>query len=109
MMKRELVQENWCYVAVTSLNEFRQVTMCIEGLVCAEDFDGYNFVCANLMNMAPGRPANKVYIVAGDGYFTQAIVNELGFSEAKFISDIHHLRESLKKHLNQAYGSVRSL
>ena len=110
MMKRELVEENWCYVAITSLNEYRQVTLCIEGMVCAEDFDGYKFVCSNLMKMAPGRSAKKVYIVTGDGYFSQQIVNELGFTEAMFISDIYHLREALKKNLSlPVYGSVRSL
>ena len=99
MMKRELTRHNWCYVAVTSRNEFCNVVVCLEGMMSTEDFDSYKFICSNLLKMAPGRAPSKVSIVSGDGFFNKNMIQRLGFRKANFILDSYHLFEAIKHKL----------
>jgi len=107
MCRRELTRQNWSYVAITTLNEFRRNVICIEGLFFDDDEKTYAFVCNSLKNMAPGRPSSDVFAFAGDGYFSQELVTSLGFVNASFIHDRWHLLENIKAKMGQIYMQVK--
>jgi len=108
MCRRELTRNNWSYVAVTTLNEFRRNVICIEGLFFYENEASYAFVCNSLTNMAPGRSSSKVFAFAGDGFFSQETVTSLGFVNASFIHDRWHLLESIKTKFGPIYSQVKA-
>ncbi len=79
-MKHALNSLLWPYVSVAMYNELRQICKTM-----------YEFLCQFLRTNAPGRTFESVNVVAGDGFFNQEVVVELGFVNAKFIYDWQHL------------------
>ena len=44
-----------------------------------------------MLENTPGRRADEVNVVSGDGFFDQNMAHKLGFPSAKFVADWHHL------------------
>ncbi len=51
----------------------------------------YEFLCDFLRKNAPDRAFESVKVVAGNGFFNQEVIFELGFTNAKFIYNRWHL------------------
>ncbi len=69
----------------------------------------YDSLCQFLRMNALGRTFESVKVVAGDGFFNQEVIVELGFVNAKFIYDRWHLLDSrLKGMLNTGYELLKS-
>ena len=47
------------------------------------------------MKNTPARPAEKVNVVAGDGFFNQEMVKNLGFGNAIYMADYYHLFDTV--------------
>ena len=107
MCKRDLNDESWPYVAVTTMNEFNKVVVCMEGVLMEESEDAYNFLCKNLIEMCPGRTLNQYSCVAGDGFFNQDMIERLFCPDTKFVHDNWHLRESWKSNFGMLFGVVK--
>ena len=74
----------WPHMAIAMHNELAERSHACAFLV--------NFVFEN----APGRRPEDVLVVSGDGFFTQANIEEMGFPSARLQRDWHHLFESLE-------------
>ena len=44
-----------------------------------------------LISNSPGRPSKEVNVVAGDGFYSQIMINRFGFVNAQFLTDWFHL------------------
>ena len=44
---------------------------------------------------SPGRSAEDVHVVAGDGFFNQAMIETFGLPKAKFVADYYHLFDTV--------------
>ena len=98
-MKRGLNTLLWPYLAITMLNELKQVCVACEAVMIGERIDAYKFMITFLSNNAPGRLLKDIYVVTGDGFFTQSNVrNILGLTNAHLIQDHYHLFDSGLKH-----------
>ena len=99
-------------------NDLEQVCVGCEGIMCAERFEAYKFMTAFLVKNTPRRPIESVNVVAGDGFFNQEMVNDLGFTNANFMTDQFDLFDSvlpdrfgkyyphLKPHLQQMANAL---
>jgi len=67
------------------LDETNHVCVACEGIVCGERQDIYAVQTAFLKEFAPGRPLTEVLMVAGDGFFDQSVIENMGFTNARFI------------------------
>ena len=47
------------------------------------------------MKNTPARPAEKVNVVVGDGFFNQEMVKNLGFGNAIYMADYYHLFDTV--------------
>ena len=94
MMKRGLNTLLWPYCAVTMYDEHMEICVACEGILCGEREDMYKFMAQFLSESAPGRPLSEVNIVAGDGFFDQQMIVEMGFIKAQYITDRWHLLDS---------------
>ncbi len=94
MMKRGLNTLLWPYCAVTMYDEHMKICVACEGILCGEREDMYKFIAQFLSQSAPGRPLSEVNIVAGDGFFDQEMIVEMGFIKAQYITDRWHLLDS---------------
>lgn len=105
MMKRGLNTLLWPYCAVVMYDEHMKICVGCEGILCGEREDMYKFIAQFLSQFAPGRPLSDVNIVAGDGFFDQEMIFEMGFVNAQFITDQWHFLESglCKKFGKRAY------
>ena len=68
------------FETISYLTDFviKQVCLGCEGIICAERFEAYKFLTDFLVKNTPARPAEKVNVVAGDGFFNQEMVKNLG-------------------------------
>ena len=109
MMKRELNEFNWPYVAVTGKNEFGKICVLLEGIVLEETEDAYKWFLQKLFHMCPNRLPSEYYVVSGDGFFSQEMIVKLGFSQANYLYDNWHLRRSIENQFGHRYAKVGSL
>ena len=108
MMKRGINKLLWPYSAVSMYNDLEQVCVGCEGIMCAERFEAYKFMTAFLVKNTPNRPIENVNVVAGDGFFNEKMVNDLGFINANFIDDYFHLFDSvLPDHFGKYYPHLK--
>ena len=109
MMKRGLNKLLWPYAGVAMYDENKQLCLACEGVLCGERFDMYKFIADFLRTSTPKRTLEDVMIVAGDAFFTQALVRELGFTNAIFVWDRWHLLDSgLEKIFGKSwYGKLK--
>jgi len=103
MMKRKLNTLLWPYTAVTMYDENMKICLACEGILCGERYDMYKFLADFLGESAPYRPLSNVNIVAGDGFFDQQMIEDLGFVNAHYITDQWHLFDS---GLQKMFGNV---
>ena len=103
MMKRGINTLLFPYTAVSMEDEMNHLCIGCEGIVCGEILDMYTALTAFLAKYASGRPLSSVRVVAGDGLFDVDMVKGMGFTNARFIQDQHHLLES---GLQNAFGKV---
>ena len=75
----------WPYMAVAMYNELNKVCIACEAIMLAERSKAYCFVVNFLFENAPGRQAKDVNVVAGDGFFTQKNIKEMGFTHARVL------------------------
>ena len=103
MMKRGLNKMLFPYTAVTMLDESTNICLACEGIVIGELDEMYKAQANFLMEFAPGRPLDRVLVVAGDGFFDNDSIHKMGFVNANFIHDQWHLFDSgLSKNLGKA-------
>ena len=100
-MKRAINKWLWPYMSVVMYNEMRTVCIGCEGIMVGEREAAYQFMCDFVLENSPGRRAEDVSVVTGDGFFNQSMVHKFGFTEASFIADWHHL---FKDGLNEHFG-----
>ena len=107
-MKRELNTLKWPYFAVALNNELGHVCVGCEGLMIEERTEAYSFLLDSCFQMCPNRKKDDVYIISGDGFFNQRLINNWGFNNARFIADYWHLFDSgLKDRFgNQNYFKI---
>ena len=82
------------YVAITLMDEFGELCLGCEGMVCGETYKMYSFIVQFVARECPGMPLSKVKIVSADGFFSQDYVRSLGFENANYVMDRWHLKES---------------
>ena len=70
-MKRGLNKWLWSYMAIVMYNNMDKVCIACESSMLVERNRAYEFLVNFLLQNAPGRPAEEVLVVSGDGYFTQ--------------------------------------
>lgn len=98
-MKRGLHKLNWPYIAITMLNDLKKVCVGCESIMVGEQDEAYEFVVKSTCEMAPLRSLHDIYVVAGDGFFSQGLLQKWGLTKAKFIADYYHLFDAvLAKH-----------
>ena len=109
MMKRGLNKLLWPYAGVAMYDENKQLCLACEGVLCGERSDMYKFIADFLRTSTPKRTLEDIMIVAGDAFFTQALVRELGFTNARFVWDRWHLLDSgLEKIFGKSwYGKLK--
>jgi len=95
VMKRGINKLLWPYLAVSMYNDLEQVCVGCEAIVCSERTEAYEFVVKFMCKNSPGRPTEDVYVVAGDGFFNQAMIETFGLPKAKFIADYYHLFDTV--------------
>lgn len=101
-MKRGINKWLWPYMAVVMYNEMKNVCLGCEGIMIGEKEGAYNFMCKFLIEKSPGRDAEDVNVVAGDGFFGQELISQFGFTKAKFVTDWHHLfKDGLTDHFGE--------
>lgn len=94
-MQRKLNQLHWPYISLTMRNEMEQVCVGAEGIVASEREEAYEFLLNFIVDNSPGRDKTKVYVLSGDGFFTQKMVHDWGFENTHFVNDHWHLFESV--------------
>ena len=67
----------WPYMAIAMYNELNKVSIACEATMLAERSHTYVFLVNFLFGNAPGRPPEDVLVVSGDGFFTQANIEEI--------------------------------
>ena len=60
----------WTYVSVARYNEFTQLVLGYEGIICGERIDMYYFVSSFIKHNAPGMPMSEIKIFSGDQFFS---------------------------------------
>lgn len=94
MMKRGINKLLWPYAAVAMYDDQRQVCIACEGILQGEQVEMYKFIANFLGKNSLGRPLASVNVVAGDGFFDQDMISDLGFTNARYVTDKRHLIES---------------
>ena len=94
MMKRGLNKLLWPYTAITMYDETGSLCLACEGFVHGERTDIYVAECRFLGKHAPSRPLTSVQIASADGFFDKEMLMTLGLTNAKFVTDHHHLKDS---------------
>ena len=80
----------------------RNACLGCEGIMIGEKEGAYNFMCKFLIKNSPGRNAEDVHVVAGDGFFGQELISQFGFTKAKYVTDWHHLfKDGLTDHFGE--------
>jgi len=95
VMKRGINKLLWPYLAVAMYNDLEQVCVGCEAIVCAERKEAYDFVVKFMCRNSPGRPTEDVYVVAGDGFFNQKMIESFGLPNAHFVADYYHLFDTV--------------
>jgi hypothetical protein len=90
-MMRRINKWLWPYMSIVMYNELNKICVACEAIMLAERSHAYMFMVKFLFENAPGRRPQDVLVVAGDGFFTQAKIEEWGFSHARLLQDWHHL------------------
>jgi hypothetical protein len=78
-------------MAIAMYNELNKVCLACEAIMLAERTQAYTFVVEFLIKSAPGRTAEDVLVVSGDGFFSQKMIYDFGFTKARYLQDWHHL------------------
>ena len=94
MMPRGINILLWQYVSVAMYNELNQVCLGCEGIILWEKKKAYAFLVQFLAKNTPKLKLEDVKVVSGDGFFNQAMIEEFGYVNAKFIADWYHLFDS---------------
>ena len=94
-MKRGINKLLWPCLAVAMHNDLEQVCVGCEAIVCTERKEAYDFVVRFMCRNSPGRPIKDVYVVAGDGFFNQEMMQSFGLPNARFVTDYYHLFTTL--------------
>lgn len=94
VMKRELNHLHWPYIAMSLRNELEKVCVCAEGIVAAEKDNAYKFLVNFVLENSPGRDKSRVYVLSGDGFFSQEMIESWGLQSTHFIDDHWHLFQS---------------
>ena len=94
MMMRGLNTLAWPYVAAAMYDDDDKLVIGCEGILCGERVDMYGCLSKFMEDYSPGRPLSTVEVVSGDAFFDQDMVVLLGFVNAAFITDQHHLIDS---------------
>ena len=78
--------------------------------MCGEREDAYTFMCQFLLRNSPGRPAEDVNVVAGDGFFNQSMVHCFEFPNAKYLTGWFHLFQTglTDRFSEYGYGLIQS-
>ena len=94
MMMRGINTLLWPYVALSLMDEFGELCIGCEGIVCGEHEEMYSFMIQFIAKSCPGRSLAEVQIVSADRFFTPKFVRDLGFINAVYIIDRWHLTSS---------------
>ncbi|KAL7546585.1 hypothetical protein ACHAWF_009917, partial [Thalassiosira exigua] len=95
MMKRGINKLMWPYYsAVTMYDDMKKLCLACESFMCGETNDMYEFSARFLEEYTPGRPLSEVRVVSGDGFFNRQIIRDMGFVNARLITDQWHLIDS---------------
>lgn len=91
-MKRAINKLLWPYFVVVMINDLKQICLACESIMCSERNEAYSFMISSLLDMSIGcRGPEKVFAVAGDGFFSQEDLANWGLTNARFIADHWHL------------------
>ena len=85
-------------------DEVRKMCVGCKSIMCGEREEAYNFMCQFLLRNTQARPPEDVHAVSGDGFFSQRMVTDFGFSNAKYVADCFHLFET---GLTDRFGEYR--
>ena len=85
---------SWPYVAASMYDDDDKLVVGCEGILCAETVNMYRCLPKFLRDFSPHRLLADVEVMSGDGFFDQKMAWDLGFTNAKFITDQYHLINS---------------
>ena len=94
MMPRGINILLWQYISVAMYNELDQVCLGCEGIILWEKKKAYAFLVQFLAKNTPKLKLEDVKVISGDGFFDQAMIEEFGYVNARFIADWYHLFDS---------------
>ena len=103
MMMRGINTLLWPYTAIALMDEFGELCIGCEGVVCGETIDMYGFVCSFIRESCPNLIFEDVKFVSADQFLSQEDIVAFGFTNAHFVMDHWHLRE---KGLKDRFGST---
>ena len=93
----------WPYMAIAMYNELDKVCIACEAIMLSERALAYTFLVSFLFKHAPGRSPDQVLVVSGDGFFSQAMLRDPGFPNARYLRDWYHL---FNTELQDMFGKV---
>ena len=106
-MKRQLNSLYWPYVGIVVLDGDKKIALAAEGFVCGERHDAYGWSLNSLFDMAPGRTRQQVYVIYGDLFIDDPILQTCGMSFlTKIVWDHYHTRLAWKEKLGFNYAKV---
>jgi hypothetical protein len=95
-MKRQQNSLHWPYIAPVVLDERKTVAVIAESIVCGERLVAYEFVLRSIFEMAPNRPKSDIYVLAGDCFVAQSLLETLGIADTCHLMwDHYHIIESV--------------
>ena len=106
-MKRKLNSLHWPYVGPVVIDGDKEIFVVAEGFVVGEHHEAYAWVLNSLFDMAPGCTREQVYVLYGDLFVDNAILDQCGMSDiTKVVWDHHHIRDAWKDKLKNYFLNV---
>ena len=95
VMQRSINPYAWPYLAITVLNELKQVCVICESLMLSERNEAYISVLDFVFDSASARKRDEVHVISGDGFFDESVVTMFDLPKAVYIKDYFHLFDSI--------------
>ena len=90
-MMRGIIVWLWPYMVIAMYNELNKVCIACEAIMLAERTLADTCLVNFLFKQAPGRSPDQVLVVSGDGFFSQAMLRDLGFPNERYLRGWYHL------------------
>ena len=91
VMQRSINPYAWPYLAITVLNELKQVCVVCESLMLLERNEAYTSVLNFVFDSASARTREEIHVISVAGFFDDSVVSIFNLPNAVYIKDYYHL------------------